>query len=157
MIIPLFITQAPTCFSTFVPSSGSILYPCELLESPKWLCHRDVPLYCKCWCALDVVVSCVTVSSWAHTCVEQCSSDDKLCHNKHKGTNQLTYSRQFRSYLSQKYSRQNTNHSRHHHDDSKFKFHTANIKLLLHHHTTVTVSTCNSCFHPAADSQPLHL
>jgi hypothetical protein len=25
LIIPLFITQAPTCFSTYVPSSGSIL------------------------------------------------------------------------------------------------------------------------------------
>jgi hypothetical protein len=49
IIIPLFITQAPTCYGTHVPSSGSILYPCELLESPKWLCHRDVPLYRKCW------------------------------------------------------------------------------------------------------------
>jgi hypothetical protein len=33
IIIPLFITQAPTCFNTYVPSSGSVLYPCELLES----------------------------------------------------------------------------------------------------------------------------
>jgi hypothetical protein len=49
IIIPLFITQAPTCFGTYVPSSGSVLYPCELLESPKWLCHWDVPLYCKWW------------------------------------------------------------------------------------------------------------
>jgi hypothetical protein len=49
IIIPLFITQAPTCFGTYVPSSGSVLYPCELLESPKWMCHRDVPLYCECW------------------------------------------------------------------------------------------------------------
>jgi hypothetical protein len=49
IIISLFITQAPTCFGTYVPSSGSVLYPCELLENPKWLCHRDVPLYCKCW------------------------------------------------------------------------------------------------------------
>jgi hypothetical protein len=47
--MPLFITQAPTCFGTYVLSSGSILYPCELLESPIWLCHRDVPMYCKCW------------------------------------------------------------------------------------------------------------
>jgi hypothetical protein len=36
-------------------------------ESQKLLCHRDVPLYCKCWCAPDVVVSCVTLSSRAHT------------------------------------------------------------------------------------------
>jgi hypothetical protein len=43
IIIPLFITQTPTCFGTYVPSSGSVLYPCELLESPKWLCHQDVP------------------------------------------------------------------------------------------------------------------
>jgi hypothetical protein len=43
LFIYLFITQAPTCFGTYVPSSGSVLYPCELLESPKWLCHRDVP------------------------------------------------------------------------------------------------------------------
>jgi hypothetical protein len=34
IIIPLFITQAPTCFGPYVPSSGSVLYPCELLESP---------------------------------------------------------------------------------------------------------------------------
>jgi hypothetical protein len=36
------------------------LFPCELLESLNGLCHRDVPLYCKCWCAPDVVVSCIT-------------------------------------------------------------------------------------------------
>jgi hypothetical protein len=28
IIIPLFITQAPTCFGTYVSSSGSVLYPC---------------------------------------------------------------------------------------------------------------------------------
>jgi hypothetical protein len=28
--IPLFITQDPTCFGTYVPSSGSVLYPYEL-------------------------------------------------------------------------------------------------------------------------------
>jgi hypothetical protein len=44
IIIPLFTTQAPTCFGTYVPSSGSVVYTCELLESPKWLCHRAVPL-----------------------------------------------------------------------------------------------------------------
>jgi hypothetical protein len=33
IIIPLFITQAPTCFGTYVPSSGSVLHPCELLSS----------------------------------------------------------------------------------------------------------------------------
>jgi hypothetical protein len=49
IIIPLFITQPPTCFGTYVPSSGSVLYTCELLENSKWLCHRDGPLYCKCW------------------------------------------------------------------------------------------------------------
>jgi hypothetical protein len=27
IIIPLFITQTPTCFGTYVPSSGSVLYP----------------------------------------------------------------------------------------------------------------------------------
>jgi hypothetical protein len=98
IIIPLFITQARTCFDTYVSSSGSVLYPCELLkvrnyysfiyysgsymfrhlcvifrerplslwvtESPKLLCHRDVPLYCKCWCAPDVVVSCATLPSF---------------------------------------------------------------------------------------------
>jgi hypothetical protein len=32
IIIPLLITQAPTCFDTYVPSSGSVLYPCELLK-----------------------------------------------------------------------------------------------------------------------------
>jgi hypothetical protein len=32
IIIPLFITQTPTCFDTYVPSSGSVLYPCELLK-----------------------------------------------------------------------------------------------------------------------------
>jgi hypothetical protein len=47
IIIHLFITQASTCFGTYMPSSGSVLYACKLLESPKLLCHRDVPLYCK--------------------------------------------------------------------------------------------------------------
>jgi hypothetical protein len=94
IVIGLIITLAATCFDTYVPSSGSVLYPCELVkvrncysfiyylvsytfrhlcaifrerplslwvtESPKLLCHQDVPLYCKCWCA-----PCVTVSSWA--------------------------------------------------------------------------------------------
>jgi hypothetical protein len=32
IIIPLFITQAPTCFDTYVSSSGSVYYPCELLK-----------------------------------------------------------------------------------------------------------------------------
>jgi hypothetical protein len=32
IIIPLFITQVPTCFDTYVSSSGSVLYPCELLK-----------------------------------------------------------------------------------------------------------------------------
>jgi hypothetical protein len=49
IIAPLFITQAPTRFGTYVPSSGGVLYACELLESLKWLCQRDVPMYCKCW------------------------------------------------------------------------------------------------------------
>jgi hypothetical protein len=31
IITPLFITQAPACFGTYVPSSGSVLYPYELL------------------------------------------------------------------------------------------------------------------------------
>jgi hypothetical protein len=32
MIIPLFNTQAPTCFGIHVPSSGSLLFPYELLS-----------------------------------------------------------------------------------------------------------------------------
>jgi hypothetical protein len=32
IIIPLFITQIPACFDTYVSSSGSVLYPCELLK-----------------------------------------------------------------------------------------------------------------------------
>jgi hypothetical protein len=32
IIITLFITQAPTCFDTYVSSSGIVLYPCELLK-----------------------------------------------------------------------------------------------------------------------------
>jgi hypothetical protein len=32
LIIPLFITQAPTCLDIYVPSSGSVVYPCELLN-----------------------------------------------------------------------------------------------------------------------------
>jgi hypothetical protein len=32
IITPLFDTQAPTCFGIHVPSSGSFLYPYELLE-----------------------------------------------------------------------------------------------------------------------------
>jgi hypothetical protein len=43
IIIHLFITPAPTCFSTYVPSSGSVLYPYELLERQKWLCCSHVP------------------------------------------------------------------------------------------------------------------
>jgi hypothetical protein len=52
IITPLFINQAPTCFGTYVPSSWSVLYPCEFLVSPHWLRHRDVPLYCKHWWAV---------------------------------------------------------------------------------------------------------
>jgi hypothetical protein len=58
----LFITQASACFGTYVPSSGNVLCPCELVETPKWLCHRDVQNVGG-LCAPDVVVSCVTVSS----------------------------------------------------------------------------------------------
>jgi hypothetical protein len=32
IIIPLFITQTPTCFGTYVPFSGSVLYPRESLK-----------------------------------------------------------------------------------------------------------------------------
>jgi hypothetical protein len=35
-IIALFITQAPTCFETYVPSSGSVVYPCELVKVWNW-------------------------------------------------------------------------------------------------------------------------
>jgi hypothetical protein len=31
----LIITQAPTCFDTYVPSSGSVFYPCELPKVRK--------------------------------------------------------------------------------------------------------------------------
>jgi hypothetical protein len=43
---PLFITQAPTCFGIHVPSSGSFLYPYELLERQN---GYVVVMYCKCW------------------------------------------------------------------------------------------------------------
>jgi hypothetical protein len=82
IIIPLFITPATTGFGTYVPSSGSVLYPCELLESPKWLCHRDgYPWNANVGglCAPDFVVSCVTLSSWALIAV--CAQLDKVtCH-----------------------------------------------------------------------------
>jgi hypothetical protein len=42
IITPLFITPAPTWFGTYMPSSGSILYPYELLERQKWLCCGHV-------------------------------------------------------------------------------------------------------------------
>jgi hypothetical protein len=38
IITPLLITQATTCFGTYMPSSGSVLYPSELLERQKLLC-----------------------------------------------------------------------------------------------------------------------
>jgi hypothetical protein len=31
IITPLFITPTPTCFGTYMPSSGSVLYPYELV------------------------------------------------------------------------------------------------------------------------------
>jgi hypothetical protein len=42
VITPLFITQAPTCFGIHMPSSGSVLYPYELLERQKLLCCSHV-------------------------------------------------------------------------------------------------------------------
>jgi hypothetical protein len=42
MITPLFITPASTCFGTYMPSSGSVLYSYELLERQKWLCCRHL-------------------------------------------------------------------------------------------------------------------
>jgi hypothetical protein len=66
IIIPSFITQAPTCFGTYVPSSGSVFYRYELLVSPKWLCHPDVPLYCKCWWP-------VCTGCWWPVCTGCCS------------------------------------------------------------------------------------
>jgi hypothetical protein len=61
----LFITLAPTCFSIHMPSSGSVLYPYELLERQKWLwCSPTVNVGGL--CALVVVVS---LSSWVHTTV----------------------------------------------------------------------------------------
>jgi hypothetical protein len=35
IIIPLFIIQVPTRFGIYVSSSGSVVYPCELLEGLK--------------------------------------------------------------------------------------------------------------------------
>jgi hypothetical protein len=50
-------------------------------ESPKWLCHQDVPLYCKCWCPVctgycSFVRYFVQLSApWRwHISVETCSS-----------------------------------------------------------------------------------
>jgi hypothetical protein len=71
IIFSLFITHAPTCFGTYVPSSGSVLFPCELLESPKWLCNRYVPLYCKCWWPL---------------CTGCCSPAERICAQMDKVT-----------------------------------------------------------------------
>jgi hypothetical protein len=42
IITPLFSTPAPTCFGTYMPCSGSVLYPYELLERQKWLCCSHV-------------------------------------------------------------------------------------------------------------------
>jgi hypothetical protein len=63
----LFITQAATCFGTYVPFSGSVLFPCELLKVRNG-CFRDVPLYCKCWWSVctgccGLVCCCVQLSS----------------------------------------------------------------------------------------------
>jgi hypothetical protein len=43
-VTSLFITQAPTCFGTYMPFSGSVLYPSELLVAV---------MYCK------LLVACV--------------------------------------------------------------------------------------------------
>jgi hypothetical protein len=48
IITSLFITQAPTCFDTYVPSSGSVLYPCELLKVRK--CFMK-----PCACCIDMI------------------------------------------------------------------------------------------------------
>jgi hypothetical protein len=55
IIIPLFIIQAPTCFGTYVPSSGSVLYPSELLESPKIVVSSECTVNVGGLCAPDVV------------------------------------------------------------------------------------------------------
>jgi hypothetical protein len=80
IIIPLFITQAPTCFGTYVPSSRSVLYPCELFASPKWLCHRDVPMYCKCWWPV-----CTGCCSFVRYFVQLSAARTKLQHSVHTG------------------------------------------------------------------------
>jgi hypothetical protein len=49
IVTPLFITQAATCFGIHMPSSGSVLYPCELLEGRN---GYVVVMYCKCWWAV---------------------------------------------------------------------------------------------------------
>jgi hypothetical protein len=63
IIISLFITQASTCFGTYVPYSGSVLYPCEILKVRNgcvigmYRCTVNVGGLC----APDGVVWCVTV------------------------------------------------------------------------------------------------
>jgi hypothetical protein len=63
IITPLFDTQAPTCFGIHMPSSGSVLYPSELLEGVN---GYVVVMYRGCWWPVctGVVVWCATLSSW---------------------------------------------------------------------------------------------
>jgi hypothetical protein len=65
IITPLFITQAPTCFGIYVPSSGSVLYLYELLWRAEMVVLQSGTVNIGDLCAPDVVVSCVTLSSWA--------------------------------------------------------------------------------------------
>jgi hypothetical protein len=46
IITPLFITHAPTCYGIHMPSSGSVLYPYNLLERQN---GYVVVMYCKRW------------------------------------------------------------------------------------------------------------
>jgi hypothetical protein len=59
IITPIFITQAATCFGIHMPSSGSVLYPYELLERQKWL-SLSWTVNVGGLCALVVVVLCIT-------------------------------------------------------------------------------------------------
>jgi hypothetical protein len=55
IIIPLIIIQAPTCFGTYVPSSGSVIFHCELLEVRngcvigRYPCTVNVGVYQMVW------------------------------------------------------------------------------------------------------------
>jgi hypothetical protein len=66
--IPLLITQAPTCFNTYVPSSGRVLYPCELLKVwnccviGMYRCTVNVGVHRMLWFCVSVQLSAYALS-----------------------------------------------------------------------------------------------